>query len=375
VRRMGTISGSTRSPSLRTTSPSARPATSRRILASLYAVRCDVSAVVRQAALKVWKDVVQNTPKTLREVLPALMTLIIAALASADEERRLVAGRALGEVVRKLGERVLPEIVPILRTGLAADSGATRQGVCLGLAEVIEAASRRQIEAHVEVLVPAVRDALSDALPEVRDAAARAFNTLQRCIGQEAVDRTVPSLLAAVDTPDAGRSARAMAGLQAIVALRPKEILPFLLPRLTAPPLTAFAARTLAAVAGVVSPILHHHVGSLLPPLVAALAGDEPGAPPGAEEPDAVAARLAGPLGEAAATTLAAVDTAGASWTVAETAKYFADPKPSHRRVAAWLLGRFVGGTKANIAPQVPMLLKELVGRLVEPDEHALKVR
>lgn len=39
-----------------------------------------------------------------------------------------VAGRALGELVRKLGERVLPSIIPILSRGLK-DSNASRRQV------------------------------------------------------------------------------------------------------------------------------------------------------------------------------------------------------------------------------------------------------
>ena len=58
---------------------------------------------------------VPNTPRTLREILPVVITQIIDALSSASGERRAVAGRALGDVVKKLGERVLPEMVPFLR--------------------------------------------------------------------------------------------------------------------------------------------------------------------------------------------------------------------------------------------------------------------
>jgi hypothetical protein len=41
-----------------------------------------------------------------------------------------VAGRALGELVRKLGERVLPSIIPILSQGLK-DPNASRRQVSL----------------------------------------------------------------------------------------------------------------------------------------------------------------------------------------------------------------------------------------------------
>lgn len=51
-----------------------------RVLAGLYIVRQDSVGVVRQAALHVWKALVQNTPRTIREVLPVLSELMCWAL-------------------------------------------------------------------------------------------------------------------------------------------------------------------------------------------------------------------------------------------------------------------------------------------------------
>nr|GMC70791.1 eIF-2-alpha kinase activator GCN1 isoform X17 [Ipomoea batatas] len=97
------------------------------VLAALYMVRTDVSITVRQAALHVWKTIVANTPKTLKEIMPVLMSTLISSLASSSSERRQVAGRALGELVRKLGERVLPLIIPILSKGLNDPNPGRRQ--------------------------------------------------------------------------------------------------------------------------------------------------------------------------------------------------------------------------------------------------------
>lgn len=43
-----------------------------RVFAALYIVRQDSTGGVRQAAIHVWKALVQNTPRTVREILPIL---------------------------------------------------------------------------------------------------------------------------------------------------------------------------------------------------------------------------------------------------------------------------------------------------------------
>lgn len=43
------------------------------------------------------------------------------------EDRRTAAARCLGELVRKMGERVLHRMLPILRDSMGSESASTRQ--------------------------------------------------------------------------------------------------------------------------------------------------------------------------------------------------------------------------------------------------------
>lgn len=167
--------------------------------------------MVRQAALHVWKVVVTNTARTLREILPVLISLILGCLASESYDKRKVAARTLGDLVRKLGERVLPEVrksaifgqsvflvvpylpahssllsqvIPMLEQGLNSPETQKRQGVCIGLSEIIRQTSRDSVLLYVDSLLPTIRSALCDAESDVRAAAAQTFDSLHSTVGK-----------------------------------------------------------------------------------------------------------------------------------------------------------------------------------------------
>lgn len=105
-----------------------------------------------------------------------------------------VAARTLGDLVRKLGERILPEIIPILENGLGNPDGDKRQGVCIGLSEIMNSASRDMISQFEDSLINTVRCALVDPLAEVRLAASQTFENLHNTIGHRALDGVLPDV-------------------------------------------------------------------------------------------------------------------------------------------------------------------------------------
>lgn len=239
-----------------------------RVLAGLYMGRSDVALMVRQAALHVWKVVVTNTPRTLREILPTLFGLLLGCLASTSHDKRQVAGRTLGDLVRKLGERVLPEIIPILERGLNSDQADQRQGVCIGLSEIMESTSKDMVLSFVNSLVPTVRKALSDPLPEVRKAAAKTFDSLHNTVGSRALDEILPSMLNGLSDPNPEVAEWTLDGLRQVMAIKSRVVLPYLVPQLTASPVNTKALSILASVAG---ESLTKYLPKILPALIQAL--------------------------------------------------------------------------------------------------------
>jgi HEAT repeat protein len=237
-----------------------------RVLSGLYMGRSDVSLSVRQASLHVWKVVVTNTPRTLKEILPTLFGLILGCLASNCDDKQQVAARTLGDLVRKLGERVLPEMIPILEKGLKSDRADQRQGVCIGLSEIIASTSRDTIQAFADSLVPTVTRALYDPLPEVRMAAAKTFESLHSAVGSKILDEILPKLLDLLGDPIHGENT--LDGLRQIMAIKGKVVLPYLVPQLTAEPVNTRALSLLSTVAG---DALSKHLQKILPALLGAL--------------------------------------------------------------------------------------------------------
>lgn len=248
------------------------PVTRKRVLSSLYLRRSDTASVVRQAAVQVWKAVVSVTPRTLREVLDNLVEQIVNALASGHPDHTQVAGRCLGDIVSKLGDTVLPEIMPVLKDALYRGDTHTRLGACVGLTEVISCSSKEQIAKYLDSLVRVVEEALCDDDEEVRKMAASCFQNLYKIVGNKAFDAIVPQLLTSMEGGDEESRARAINGITGILSIRSKELLPYLVTRLVKNrPISANQASALGSICTVTGWSIHAFFGTIIPALLSEL--------------------------------------------------------------------------------------------------------
>ncbi|KAF9012742.1 armadillo-type protein [Cyathus striatus] len=238
-----------------------------RILAALYLVRQDGVVVVRQASIQIWKALVHNTPRTVREILPELVNQIIKLISSDEPEQNETAGRTVGELCRKFGERILSEIIPIMKTKSTSTDIRTRAGVCVTLSEIMQNATEGQREDHEDDIISMIRVSLVDDEPSVRAAAAQAFDILQEELGVKAIDQTIPTLLEALRQPGKG-SGTALQALREVMAVRASTVFPVLIPTLTAIPMTAFNARALASLITVAGTALSRRVSVILSALI-----------------------------------------------------------------------------------------------------------
>ena len=239
-----------------------------KILSSLYICRCDTSGLVRTAAIGVWKALV-STPRTLKEIIPTLTPLLIRRLASSNPEQKVIAATALGELIRKAGDGVLASLLPTLEEGLSTSTDIDhRQGICIALREIISSASEDTLLDYERVLISVVRVALVDSNLEVREAAAEAFDSLQKTFGKRAVDQVLPYLLNLLRSDD--EASTALAALLTLLtdSTRSNIILPNLIPTFLEAPISPFNARALASLAQVAGPALNRRLPVILNTLI-----------------------------------------------------------------------------------------------------------
>lgn len=243
------------------------------VLSNLFVCRSDTSGAVRATAANIWKALVANTPRTIKEILPTLLNIIVRRLASPDDIQRNIVAATLGDMIRRVGGNALSQILPTLKEAMVSSDSDAKQGICIALYEIITSTAENAIIEHQDIFVGIVKEALVDPNPSVREAAAQAFDSLQESIGNSAVDEVIPQLLEMLNTSDGSEDA--LSALQEIMSTKSDVIFPILIPSLLTPPINGRAIGALAEAAG---SALYKRLSTIINALVDGIAnklGDE----------------------------------------------------------------------------------------------------
>lgn len=205
-----------------------------RVLALLFVCRSDVAGIVRNATVDIWKALVSNTPRTVKEILPSLTAIVVGKLSSPDDVQRTIAAQTLGEMVRRVGANALAQLLPTLQ------ESDDKQGVCIAVTELIKSTSHDGLVQYQDTFI----DIIKDGLVSSREEAAVAFDALHQELGKVVIDEIVPDLLKRLKEPNA------LLALKDIMLKKSDVIFPILLPTLLTPPVDTEALAALAPVAG-----------------------------------------------------------------------------------------------------------------------------
>lgn len=345
------------------------------VLSAIYIVRSDISIVVRQNSLQIWKSIVSNTPRTLVEIMPVLINTLVFKLSSDEEDLRIIAGRAIGELVMKLGDKVLPVIVSPLHKGLNSQLESKRLGVCLGLEEVLNSCTKRQAEEYIEPIIETLKVALCDSSALVCEQAARAFMTLYKNVGSIAVDEIVPALLNNLQL-GGEESSMAVRGLKEIVSQRPRDMLEYLLPMFIISPISLISAKALTSVIEVAGQYIHYHFGNLIPTIIheiymiedklESLSSVNEG------EIEQEKYRLEA-IKQAAVSIVSDLNSQGVHQFVLDIGKQIChDTNLKRRKLGCWFTEQFFTYCKIDYFEYLPVLLKFILSRVADQDKSIL---
>jgi hypothetical protein len=332
-----------------------------KVLSALYICRCDTSGQVRIAAVGVWKALV-SSQKTLKELVPALTQLIIRRLASSDLEQRVIASQALGELIRKAGEGVLSTLLPSLDEGLKlATDPDSKQGICIALKELVTSTVPEALDDYESTLVSIVRTALVDSNSDVREAAAEAFESLQKVIGKRAVDQVLPYLLSLLQSDEEADNALAALLTLLTEQTRSNIILPVLIPTLIAPPITRFNAKALASLARVAGSALNRRLPHIMNALMDSIVASK--------DPE-----MLNDLGESFDAVILSVDEFdGLNTTMSEMLKLAKHDDHRKRAAACEHFAKFFAKTDLDYSRYTPDCIRALLISFDDADKDVVK--
>lgn len=234
--------------------------------------------------------------------------------------------------------------------------------------------SRDNIIAFSESLIPTVKLALMDPLPEVRSSAAKTFDNLHNMIGVKALEEVCLPLLNEIKTNENSNPIvveRALDGLRQVMLVKSRSVLPFLIQYLTLPPVNINALCKLCSCA--TSEVLSRHLNKILITLVNAVAVHELD---GAEQTKATW------LAESESLLLSIVEPEGVKTIIGELIAYSQPPSSSQqsnseqslkfRYAALDMLMMFCSKTDADFADHIDDLVKNLLYLLSETNEAIL---
>ncbi|MGH0178528.1 UNVERIFIED_CONTAM: hypothetical protein FKN15_077595 [Acipenser sinensis] len=293
--------------------------------------------------------------KDLSPYLPSVIPGLKASLLDPVPEVRTVSAKALGAMVKGMGESCFDDLLPWLMETLASEqSSVDRSGAAQGLAEVMAGLGVEKLDKLMPDVVATASKV--DIASHVRDGYIMMFIYLPLTFGDKFPPYVGP-IIPCILKDDENTSEFALDGLKQVMAVKSRSVLPYLVPKLTAPPVNTRVLAFLSAVAG---DALTRHLAVILPALMSALKEKL-----GAEEVEQE-------LASCQAVILSVEDEVGQRIIIEDLLEASRSADVGMRRAAATLLNGYVSKTKADHSTHTRSLVSGLVRLFNDGDSAVL---
>lgn len=174
----------------------------RKIFTLLFiANRGDVNTTVRSSASAIWKALIANTPKNIRELLPLIIEELVDELSMNAEDLHERACETLTDLILRLGDQLMPELLPLLEKSFVSSSVVNRQSVSDGLLHIVESCPKQLLLNNTNGLLKLTLKILKDEETKIRRNGAAIFAHIHKVTGDSSLESVFPSLLQLVQDP------------------------------------------------------------------------------------------------------------------------------------------------------------------------------
>ncbi|KAG4304779.1 hypothetical protein PORY_001832 [Pneumocystis oryctolagi] len=241
------------------------------ILASLYIIRHDSVEQIQSSALNIWKILVINTSKTIKEILPIIVNMIIYFPITSNNIQDSVFVKTLGELVKKLGEDVISCLLLPLQEVMNHNNSVAKVRISIALNEIIRCSNAEMLEPYKNGLIKTIQYGLMDSI-EIRKVIAQMFNSLCELYGNTIINQILPDILDALDSNE--NSEDALEALNELIFVRSQNILPILIPKITKVPLSIINAKIINSFSKVSSSNFKYYLSAIINALMDTLIFD-----------------------------------------------------------------------------------------------------
>eukprot|EP00817_Percolomonadidae_sp_ATCC50343_P008160 CAMPEP_0117432536 /NCGR_PEP_ID=MMETSP0758-20121206/12001_1 /TAXON_ID=63605 /ORGANISM="Percolomonas cosmopolitus, Strain AE-1 (ATCC 50343)" /LENGTH=1593 /DNA_ID=CAMNT_0005222505 /DNA_START=1023 /DNA_END=5801 /DNA_ORIENTATION=- len=246
------------------------------ILSSIYFLLHDEQSPVKAEATTIWRHLVSQKGRMIRRILRSVVQLTLTYIVDEEsDEHRSIAARTIGELVGRLGDKVMADVIPLLSDRLKRGDVKARQGVCLCLTELIKTCPGKLLKNYIHRISPCVKRSIMDVDESVQDAAATTFDVMAKICGRKQVIDIIDSMIQTM-TEDPSRQSQITEGLKKLVDKNAEFILEKVFPPiLDSETLSSADVYIIAAIASSSSKHLVPHLQSILQLLFKCIADSE----------------------------------------------------------------------------------------------------
>ena len=166
-----------------------------RLLSAIYILRSDHTGTIHTQAAKIWKDLVENTPRVIPTLTSYVVERLLEIAESPHTETLNIVTAAIQNILEKYEEKLFQDYL----NQFAQHYHSHPRGVAIAMKEVCDCATKKMFATYPEPVVRIVHNLLLSADPVLLSSAGDIFSIIYEKVGAEGCKDFLNLLLQSVE--------------------------------------------------------------------------------------------------------------------------------------------------------------------------------